>query len=207
MGATQYTEGRLRRFILLHYRERLLPKLCLPGHASWHPVGMGIPVPGGDGEKGGSIDLLFMSSRADLLLVEIKRRESSERAQQPIEQAYRYWNGLCRYLTPEELRTELAKKWRKKGIWQHVRKPNGDGFVSRLFTKAMEQLFGPRHETLLASALAGIGQGRRMTLIAQNGCLHLKTVDAIRKERQRNPCIWGVQVSFPRGQSAEWQVF
>ena len=135
--AERYTEGRLRRFLLLHHRARMPALPGLPGRA-WTPVGVGVHVRRHGADAGGSLDALMVSDRAEFLVVEIKRRDNTARGGAPIRQAARYWRGLARYPSFAAFREQLEAKWESKETWLWVR-VRGRA-ASKRFGKAMEQL-------------------------------------------------------------------
>ena len=199
--AERYTEGRLRRFLLLHHRERMPALPGLPGRV-WTPVGVGIHVRRHGAEPGGSLDALLLSDRAEFLLVEIKRRDNTERAGAPIRQAERYWRGLARYPSFAAVRDQLEAKWESKETWRWVR-VRGRA-TSKRFGKAIAQLGVP--DGRLARAFNAMDPARPRLLVVQNDRLHPRTRAAIEQARAAGRDVWGLEVSFPREQDRAWEV-
>ncbi len=202
MSKAEYTEGRLRRFVLLHYSTRL--PFPTPSNVEWHPIAVGFHVPRRGKRKGGSIDILFMSNRGGLLIAEIKKRDNTERGRQPIEQAIRYWKGLQEVAGHEEFISELVWKWKLKGTDQWIRHGPPGVRVSSRFLKAMHQLYGPESCDLLEKAFDGMKSRPPSILIIQNGELHPPTRDAIHEARTQGTSVWGIGVSFPEEQATMW---
>jgi hypothetical protein len=199
----KYTEGRLRKFILLHYRKRFPPQLL---NMRWHPIGVGIHVPKSSNEKGGSIDILFMNHCGKFLIAEVKRREDTRRGREPVEQVIRYCKGIREYKPDnfDSFVSHLKERWEgRRKPYKWVKKPSKHSYVSARFEKAMRQLFGSQWEMLLRRAFTNVHRELPLGLVIQNGKMHKKTRGAIKADKS-SFLIGGVEVTFPYCQKGRW---